>query len=120
MIRKTFLFIIVLALAAFTFAQDAKKSSAKITGYLVDSMCAGEHGEDDAKEHAVSCALMPGCARSGFVVVAKDKHYKLDAHGNEEAAKVLNATKTKKGLKVEVEGTIEGETLHVEKLAEVN
>lgn len=122
MIRKTFLFTVALLMcAAFAFAQDATPATIKVSGYLIDNMCAGEHADgEEAKSHKTSCALSPGCAKSGFSVVAADnKSYKLDAHGSELAKAVANSTKTKEGLKVAVEGTMEGNTLHVTKLAEV-
>lgn len=119
MIRKLFLFGAALMVAAtMAFAQDEAKKPVKISGYLIDNMCAGEHA-DEAKEHKTSCSLMGGCARSGFSVAANDKTYKLDERGNKDALQVLKTTKTKEGVKVEVEGTLDGDTLHVDHLAEV-
>jgi hypothetical protein len=121
MIRKVSLLAVAVALAAvFAYAQGEKKT-VKVTGYVVDNMCAGMHGtEDEAKNHPNACALMPACEKSGFAVVSKDKTYKLDEQGNKLAAEVLKGVKTKKGLKVEVEGTVEGDILHAAKLAEVH
>ena len=121
MIRKVSLVAVAVALTAvFAFAQEAEKKSVKITGYVIDNMCAGMHGsEEEAQKHPNACALMEACEKSGFAVVAGEKTYKLDEQGNKLAAEALKAAKTKKGLKVEVEGTVEGDTLHAEKLAEV-
>jgi hypothetical protein len=122
MIRKASLVAVAVALAAvFAFAQEGEKKSVKVTGYVIDNMCAGAHEskEEAAKEHSTHCALMASCSKSGFAVVAGDKSYKLDEQGNKLVAEVLKGTKTKKGLKVEVEGTVEGDTLHADKLAEV-
>ena len=120
MIRKFSLVAAAVALAAvFAYAQTENKS-VKVTGYVIDNMCAGAHAaEGEAKEHTTSCALMPRCEKSGYAVVAGDKSYKLDDNGNKLAVGVLKNTHTKKGLKVEVEGTIEGDTLHADKLTEV-
>jgi hypothetical protein len=120
MIRKISLLGLALALCAvFAYAQDEKKT-VKVTGYVIDNMCAGMHGaEDEAKEHTTSCALMPKCEKSGYAVVSGDKSYKLDDNGNKLAEQVLRSTHTRRGLKVEVEGTLEGDTLHADKLAEV-
>src|SRR5918911_1795571 len=120
MIRKVFLVAASVALAAvFAYAQEESKA-VKVTGYVVDNMCAGMHGsEEEAKDHPTSCALMPKCEKSGFAVVSGDKTYKLDEQGNKLAADALKAAKTKRGLKVEVEGTLEGDTLHAQKLSEV-
>jgi hypothetical protein len=120
MIRKVSLVAAVIAMAAvFAYAQGEQKT-VKVTGYVIDNMCAsGMHGtEEEAQKHPNGCALMESCQKSGFAVVAGEKTYKLDEQGNKLAAGALEAAKTKKGLKVDVEGTVEGDTLHVAKLAE--
>jgi hypothetical protein len=118
MFRKISLVAVAVALAAvFAYAQEGEKKTLKVTGYVVDNMCAGMHGtEEEAKNHPNACALMPACEKSGFAVVAGDKTYKLDEAGNKLAAEALKGAKTKKGLKVDVEGTLEGDTLHADKL----
>lgn len=117
MFRKVSLVAAAVALAAvFAYAQGEQKT-VKVTGYVIDNMCAGMHGtEEEAQKHPNACALMESCQKSGFAVVAGEKTYKLDEQGNKLAAEALNAAKTKKGLKVDVEGTLEGDTLHVAKL----
>ncbi len=91
MVRKISLVAVAIALAAvFAFAQEGEKKTLKVTGYVVDNMCAGMHGsEEEAKNHPNACALMPACEKSGFVVVAGDKTYKLDEAGNKLAAEAL-------------------------------
>ena len=117
MFRKLSLVAVSVAAAAvFAFAQGESKT-VKVTGYVVDNMCAEMHGtEAEAKRHPNSCALMEACEKSGFAVVSGDKKYKLDDAGNKLAADALKGAKTKKGLKVDVEGTLEGDTLHTAKL----
>ena len=118
MFRKISLVAVAVALASvFAFAQEGEKKSVKVTGYVVDNMCAEMHGsEAEAKNHPNACALMPACEKSGFAVVSGDKTYKLDEQGNKLAADALKGVKQKKGLKVDVEGSLEGDTLHVAKL----
>ena len=120
MIRKISLLGVALALAAALAYAQGDKKTVKVTGYVIDNMCAGAHAaEDEAKEHTTSCALMPRCEKSGYSVVSGDKSYKLDANGNKLAEQALKSTHTRRGLKVEVEGTLEGDTLHADKLTEV-
>lgn len=121
MIRKVSLVAVAVALAAvFALAQDGGQKPLKVTGYVLDNMCAGMHGsEEDAQKHPNGCALMESCEKSGFALISKDKTYKLDEQGNRLAAEALRGAKTKKGLKVEVEGTLEGDTLHATRLAPV-
>jgi hypothetical protein len=118
MIRKSLIIAAVLSLAAaFAYAQEAAKT--KVTGYVIDNMCAGDHAaEEEAKDHGTACSLMPACRKSGYRIVAGEKSYKLDERGNMLASELLNKTQTKKGLKVDAEGTLEGDTLQVARLAE--
>ena len=124
MTRKIFAVSLLLALTGiFAYAQDAAKT-VKVKGYLIDNMCAGAPGEDkdyaeEAQAHTVGCAAMPHCAASGFAVAEGRKLYKLDDAGNKLASAVFKTTKVKKGVMVEVEGTVEGTTLHATKLVEV-
>ena len=119
MFRKVSLVAAAVALSAvFAYAQGEQKT-VKMTGYVIDNMCAEMHGtEAEAAKHPNGCALMEACQKSGYAVVAGEKTYKLDAEGNRLAAEALKGAKAKKGLKVDVEGTVEGDTLHVAKLAE--
>jgi len=62
---------------------------------------------------------MESCEKAGYAVYADKKLYKLDEAGNTMAAEVLKNTKTTKGVKVAVEGTVVGDTIKVTKLTEV-
>jgi len=119
MIRKVFAITIVALMAGVLFAQD---KTVTISGSLMDNACA-ESAKDigaRAKNHSTSCALMDGCEKTGYAVYAADnKLYKLDDKGNDIAAGVLKNTQTKKGVKVSVEGTLNGDTIKVTKLTEV-
>jgi len=104
------------------YAQGDK--AIKLNGYLIDNACASAHAKEPAfgetvKKHATSCALMPSCKGSGYAVYSEGKLYKLDAAGSESAAELLKDTDTKEGVMVAVEGTINGDTLHVTKITEV-
>ena len=119
MIRKVFALTILALMAGVLFAQD---KTVTITGNLIDNACA-ESAKDlgaRAKNHSTSCAMMDGCEKSGYAVYASDnKLYKLDDKGNDIAADLLKNTKTQKGVKVSVEGTLDGNTIKVTKLTEV-
>lgn len=117
MTRKLSLFLpLIMVAAVFAYAQD--KKAAQVTGYLVDNMCVkGKDAKD--KEHPVSCSLMPKCQESGYSVVARDTIYKLDENGNKLALEILKGTKQKKGLAVQIKGTVVENTLHVDTMTEV-
>jgi len=122
MTRKLFAFAIILGFAFVLYAQGDK--SVRINGYLIDNACASAHVKDAnfkerAKKHTTSCALMPPCEGSGYAVYSEGKLYKLDKAGNESAEALLKETDTKNGVMVAVDGTVEGDTLHVTKIAEV-
>jgi len=64
----------------------------KLTGYVVDVMCFGDHAKDKvedatriAAEHTKECALMDDCVKSGYGLYADGKWYPFDAKGNELA-----------------------------------
>jgi hypothetical protein len=122
MTRRLFALGIILGFAVLLYAQGDK--SVNITGNLIDNMCAGTLGKgkdasEKIKKHKTSCALMPNCADKGFSVMADDgKLYKFDEAGNKSAAELLKSTKTTMGVTVVVEGTMDGETIHVTKLTE--
>jgi hypothetical protein len=121
MIRKLFAFLAILTFVIALYAQD---KSVKLSGYLMDNACSASHAKDAnfaerAKKHTTSCALMPPCEGSGFAVYADGKLYKFDEAGNKSAAELLKATDTKSGVTVAVEGTVEGDVVHVTKLTEV-
>ena len=116
--RKILAITLSLLFAVMLYAQD---KSVTITGNLIDNACAESAKDLDtkAKNHPTSCALMDSCETSGYAVYADHKLYKLDEKGNGSAAELLKSTKTLKGVKVSVEGTVEADTIHVTKLTEV-
>ena len=108
----------------FAVVLYAQKKEVKLAGNLIDNMCASHHLNDkdfgdQVKNHTTSCALMPNCKASGFDVYSDGKLYKLDETGNKMALEILEDTQTKKDLRVTVEGTLEGTTIHVTKLTEI-
>lgn len=116
--RKILAITLSLLCAAMLYAQG---KSVTITGNLIDNACAESAKDLDmtAKNHKTSCALMDSCETSGYAVYADHKLYKLDDKGNTSAVELLKNTKTKNGVKVSVEGTVDGDTIHVTKLTEV-
>jgi hypothetical protein len=112
----------LVALTAVFYAQESK--AVKIEGYIMDNACASAHSKDanfgdKIKKHTTSCALMPNCAETGYVVYTADKKlYKLDKNGNESAEALLKDSKTTAGVAVVVEGTIDGDTIKVTKISE--
>jgi hypothetical protein len=122
MIRKMFPLVVVLALmAGALIAQD---KTVTLDGYLIDNSCAANHEKDKTfgtwvKTHGTSCATMEACEKSGYGVVVGEKLYKFDDKGNASAEGLLKSTKSKKGLHVKAEGTVDGDTLKVTNLTEV-
>lgn len=82
------------------------------TGTIVDVMCKGK----DLSSHTSKCAVMPGCAKSGFgVVLADGKFLKFDETGNAMALKRLKAPNVKeKDLKAKISGSLDGEVIKVD------
>jgi hypothetical protein len=108
-------------MAGALMAQD---KTVTLNGYMIDNSCAANHANDKTfatwvKTHGTSCANMDSCEKSGYAVFSGDKLYKFDDAGNASAAELLKSTKSKKGLHVKAEGTLDGDTLKVTKLTEV-
>jgi hypothetical protein len=122
MIFKTLIVTIAILLVSFAFAQEkapeSKAEKTKISGFLIDNMCAEAAEPEEIEGHLVSCALIETCIKSGFAVSKDGKLYKLDEKGNKLAVKVLQATRAKMGLIVAVEGTLKGDVMHADTLVE--
>lgn len=124
MTRKLLPLLAVLALVLMTAGMFAQDKTVTLDGYMIDNACASSHATDKTfgtwvKTHGTSCAMMDSCEKSGYAVYADDKVYKFDDKGNDSAAELLKNTKSKKGLHVKVEGTLDGDTIKVTKLTEV-
>jgi hypothetical protein len=120
--RKVILLGLAMILAAAVTAA-AKGKDVKLTGYIVDNACgtgkaSDAAGEEKIKTHPKTCALMAACVKSGYAVLSDGKLYKLDKKGNEKAEALLKNTKREKGLPVNVEGDLDGDTLHVTSISE--
>ena len=114
--------IVGLVLAMSAVALAGEKKDVKLNGYVIDNACSaratGEGAMEKVKAHSTKCAQMPKCAESGYAIFADGKLYKFDAEGNKKVAELLKATKSEKGLGVSLEGTADGDIIHVAKIAE--
>ena len=124
MTRKLLPFVAALALVLTAVSLSAQDNVVTLDGYMIDNACASSHATDKTfsswvKTHGTSCATMDACEKSGYAVFAKDKVYKFDDAGNTSAAEVIKNTKSKKGLHIKVEGTIDGDMIKVTKITEV-
>ena len=122
MTRKLLPLLAAVALVLMTAALVAQDKTVTLDGYMIDNACASSDKAKDKtwiKTHSTSCATMEACEKSGYAVFANDKLYKFDDAGNASAAEVIKNTKSKKGLHVKVEGTVDGDTINVTKITEV-
>lgn len=103
--------------AALAGAQSGRET---VSGYLVDQMCALEHaheGEAYAQKHDKKCLLMESCIKSGYSVITADgKVVKFDAKGSAMALELIKKTERTADWKVEVAGTVSGDTIAVASL----
>jgi len=108
--------LVAMGLAAIASGQDNQK----ISGYLVDAVCAGHHATEPgyAANHTKTCNLMAVCVKSGFSLITPDqKVLKFDDKGNEQALALIKATDKDKDWKVVVTGKLDGETIAVASIA---
>ena len=107
--RVVLLAAIALALPVFAVAENWSSVS------IVDVQCSAK-AKANADAHTRDCALM--CARSGFGIVDQGGNFlKFDAKGNQEATKLLQNSSKKDHLRVNVTGTRDGDTIHVQSLS---
>jgi uncharacterized protein YcfL len=109
---KKNLVLIIVALFCFGVVATAKTKKVKLTGYVVDKACSAkisqkENVQEAAMGHTKKCALMDGCAKSGYSVFVDGKFYEFDAKGNETAKALLAKSSLEKGIKFAVEGKAE-------------
>jgi len=110
--KKLLLVVLGIALTStFVFAQAASPETPvstdtmTITGTIIDNMCAGAHSADldeFIKTHPKSCALMPDCVASGYLIYADGKLSKFDKASSAKIEEFLK----KKDSKLTVVATV--------------
>ena len=111
---KKLMMVSLTAMAITAFAADTK-----VQGYLVDIACASEEGQraNFGVKHSKECLHMPDCAKSGYGLLTDDKKViKFDAASNEKAKQFIADLKKEKDIKVNVTGTMNGESMTVSKI----
>ena len=106
--RIPLLLILAMALPAFAVAESWNNVS------MIDSQCEAK-AKANPDAHTRACALQ--CAKSGFGIVDQSGNYlKFDEKGNQEAKNLLESSSKKDHIRVEVTGTQDGSTIHVQSL----
>lgn len=103
-----------------------KKSSHTMSGYLVDKMCGTkmskldkEKATEKAMKHSKDCALEDMCKESGYGIVSDGKFIKFDENGDKLASTYFEKSKKEKDFVVNVKGTMDGDLMKVESIADV-
>jgi hypothetical protein len=107
--------------AACSMSKDSTASSAQpvpVTGILIDQACGSKmmaeaDPEKAAADHPKSCATKADCAASGYSVISGKEMLKFDDNGNLLAKEYLQKTPKEDDLRVNVQGTREGDTIAV-------
>ena len=116
---KRYVLGVSLAVLAMSVPSLAQSNSQKVSGYLVDAVCAGNHATEPGykESHDKACNLMAGCVKSGYsLITADNKVIKFDAKGNDQALAFIKATEKEKQLKVSVTGKLDGQTIAVQSI----
>ncbi|HKV93222.1 MAG TPA: hypothetical protein VJW20_11805 [Candidatus Angelobacter sp.] len=111
--RKSIL-VLFAALAISAFAADTT-----VKGYLVDLSCAHTDGQKPGfgAKHSKDCLQMEDCEKSGYGVLTDDKKViKFDKASNAQAKKFIADLKKPKDIRVNVTGTVKGNTMTVSKI----
>ena len=95
----------------------------KVSGYLVDKICAAHHVKDNkadatkfSSQHTKECGLMDDCVKSGYGIFSEGKWYEFDEKGSKLALAIFEKTKNNDQIKVTVEGQLHEGKIMVEKL----
>jgi hypothetical protein len=122
---KRAIILSMLATVPIAFSSALAHEKVKLTGYVVDVVCAAEHTKDTpedatkfAAEHTKECALMEECVKSGYGIFADGKWYPFDEKGNTVAKALFEKTAKKDHIKMTVEGMKHEGKILVEKLIE--
>src|SRR6266545_4978972 len=121
---KRTIILSLLAVGLIVVSTVRAHEKVKLTGYLVDVVCAADHKDNPedatkfAAEHTKECALMEECVKSGYGIFADGKWYPFDAKGNTLAKAPFDKTAKKDHIKVTVEGMKHEGKILVEKLTE--
>ena len=102
--------------------KGAKGEMVTLKGYVVDENCAsGDAGNlsEAAASHTIACSIKCGASGETLGLIADGKWYSFDAKGTKKALKMLKKAKSEKGVMAEVTGTLEGNTLMVSSIKEV-
>ncbi|HMC32341.1 MAG TPA: hypothetical protein VKL99_16015 [Candidatus Angelobacter sp.] len=111
--RKSIL-VLFAAIALSAFAADTT-----VKGYLVDLSCAREEGQKPGfgAKHSKDCLEMEDCAKSGYGILTDDKKIIMfDQASNQQAKKFIADLKKPKDIKVNVTGTLNGNTISISKI----
>lgn len=122
MIRKSLMLALVMVCAGAVFAAT-KAQTQTLTGYVIDNACSAKHAGDAAaiEGHAVSCALMPPCTKSGYALYSDGKLLKFDSASNKKVEALLkSAPADQKGFQVKVEGTVSKDMIHAKTITPVS
>lgn len=124
MTKRIFSFCIALAFTLSLVAVAAADDKTSLTGHIVDKACSQrvakkEDPQAAAAGHGKGCALMEGCAKSGYGVFADGKFVEFDEKGNTLAKAALEKSGKDKGAKFKVTGKIADGKIAVDSINEV-
>jgi hypothetical protein len=122
--RKILFPTVILALLAAVSVVRAH-DPVKLTGFVVDVLCATDHVKDEAAAatkfaaaHTKECGLMEDCIKSGYGIFSDGKWYPFDEKGNQLARELFEKTQKNAQIKVTVEGKKHGDKILVDKITE--
>jgi hypothetical protein len=124
-----YLFVGAVTVAA-AIPADAEMQAMKYEGYMADVLCAERGTALDGtdmtmhpEKHTAACLKEPQCVASGFgiMIKGKDDKYaftKFDKKGAELALDLINKTRKKDAVMVEVTGQMKAGVINVETITE--
>jgi hypothetical protein len=116
---------VLLSRAGDVACAGVKAGDAVLKGYLVDADCAKtmvtkDNPMEKAAAHTRECALMEGCAASGYGIVTEGKFLKFDVKGSRRAKELIEKSSRKDHLYSEVRGVKKGDGVTVTSIKETD
>jgi|GEM_PF-643895 len=139
LILTTLSIVAILLIIIVVYKSSATSNKETVyTGYVIDQMCgvmnknAMKMGDNDGKadftknpeKHTNACNLMPSCGKSGYGISIKQvngdyKYFKFDEAGSKLAKNdIVDKTKKKDNISVNVTGVINKDTIKISKISE--
>ena len=114
---------VLVAMSLMAIASAKGQDSVTLTGHIVDKACSARFASKDNPDeasaaHTKNCALMEGCAKSGYGIFSDGSYVEFDADGAAMAKAAFQKSTKASGAVFTVVGKMMDGKLKVESITE--